>query len=129
GGLAPRPAVLRGPADAAPRRARRGLAAGRRGVCGGGSAAAESAARRGVAPPRSLLSLPRLQGGASTAGGRLPAQASGERRALRALASVVCRRSRLGVDPEPGRPVLRGESRAGALWRHAAAARPSAPAE
>src|SRR5262249_56967489 len=116
-------------ADAALGGARGGLAAGGGGVGAGGPAAAKSAARRGVAPPRSLLSLPRLQGGAGTAGGRLPAQAPGERRALRALASVVRRRSRLGVDPEPGWPVLRGESRARALRRHAAAARPSAPAE
>src|SRR5262245_46583275 len=119
----------RAAADAALRRARRRRAAGRRGVRAGGAATAESAARRRVASPRSLLSLPRLQGSAGTAGRRLPAEAPGERRALRAVAPGLRRRSRLGVDPEPGWPVLRGESRAGALRRHGAAARPPAPAE
>src|SRR5262249_8808031 len=72
-----------------------------------------------------VLSLSRLPRDAGATRQRLSAPASGKPGAVRALASRLRGRPRVGVDPEPRRPVLPGESRARPLGRDGAVRRPS----
>src|SRR5437660_820953 len=85
------------------RRARRCVAARRRRVRAAVRPARRSAARRGLAPPRVVLPLPRLPRGTGVERTRVRRTPSGQWRALRRLASDIRGRPRVGVVSQPGR--------------------------